>query len=132
MKIRRIFDNIEIKLICLLLAVVMWLYAKEGTEAVRRIMASGEQGRITFREVPIKLVDSEEQEQWEADPSKIILEVECPTAEVEKSSFQAVVSLTQKDKEKGSVTLTAGNVELPKGLIFVRAKPDEIHITRAP
>ena len=132
MKIRKIFDNIEIKVICLLLAIVMWLYVNKpiGTGAIDRAMAAisrGDQGRITFRKVPIQLVGL--QEEWEASPSEVSLEVKSLAAEIEMSAFQAVVSLTPKDGEEGCVTLTAENVELPDGLVFLKAKPNKIHIT---
>ena len=134
MKIRRLFDNIEIKLICLLLAVIMWFYANNprGTETIDQIIAirRGDREKITFREVPIELIElSSSQIRWKAEPSEISLEVKCPAAEVEISNFQAVVKLTQKDEEERRVTLTAENVELPEGLVFVKAMPSEIKIT---
>jgi len=135
MKIRRVFDNIEIKLVCLLLAIVMWLYVNKpiGTGAIDRAMAAisrGDQGRITFRKVPIQLVGL--QEEWEASPSEVSLEVKSLAAEIEMSDFQAVVSLTPKNGEAGRVTLTAENVKLPDGLIFLKAEPSKIDITPKP
>ena len=130
MKIRKIFDNIEIKLICLLLAIVMWLYAKpEGMEIIDKLMAvisRGDQERITFPEVPIALVGLPEQ--WGADRSTISLEVKSLVAEIETSNFRAVVKVTPKDVEERWVALTADNVTLPEGLGFVRAEPNKIKI----
>jgi YbbR domain-containing protein len=133
MKIRKIFDNIEIKLICLLLAIVMWLYVNRpiGTGAIDRVVAAisrNDQGRVTFRKVPVQLMGL--QEEWKADPSKISLEVKSLAAEIEMSDFQAVINLTPKDVEEGRVTLTAENVELPDGLIFMKAEPNKIKITK--
>lgn len=129
MKIRGIFDNIEIKLICLLLAVVMWLYANRGIDELTATIGN-DQGIITFHGIPIKLVGL--QKQWEANPSAISLKVKCSTAEIETSKFEAIVRLTGKDEdeEEFQVTLNADNVELPEGLTFVRAKPDEITLRR--
>jgi YbbR domain-containing protein len=130
MKIRRLFDNIEIKLICLLLAIIMWFYANNprGTETIDQIMAirRGDRDKIMFHEVPIELSDS--QIRWRAEPSEISVEVKCPTAEIEIGNFQAVVKLTQKDEEERRVTLSAENVELPEGLVFVKAMPSEIRL----
>ena len=121
MKIRRLFDNVEIKLICLLLAIVVWLYANypKGGETIEEIT-------VKFRDVPIELSGS--QKQWKADPSTISLEIKCPTAEIEAGNLRAVVRLTRENEEERRVILTAENTELPEGLIFVKAKPDEIQI----
>jgi len=134
MKIRKIFDNIEIKLVCLFLAIVMWLYASGSTEIVNRARTAilrGDRGRITFREVPIELRGSKEDAKLVAHPSKISLEVLCPmTAEIDATDFRAVVTVTRKDKNR--IQLNAKNVILPKGLSFVRAEPEEIQISSKP
>jgi hypothetical protein len=123
-----LFDNIEIKLICLLLAVVMWLYAnkQDAIDRFRMAMSRDEQRKITLREVPISLVGW--QKEWKADPSEIVLGVECPAAEIEMSNFRALVRLDQKDEEENRVTLTADNVVLPNGLVFVKAEPGELQL----
>ena len=130
MKIRRIFNNLEIKLICLLLAIVVWLYATRGTETVSRFMGAipgGEQEWITFREVSVDPVGA--QGKWRSDPDKISLEVRCPSAEVQVGDFRAIVKLAEKDEKAGRVvTLTAKNVTLPKGLVFVKANPGKIQL----
>ena len=141
MKIRGIFDNIEIKVICLLLAIVMWLYVSKGAGLIEWVAAPishDDQGRITFREVPIKLVALEEQKlvslekQWKASPSEISLEVKSMAAEVEMSNFRVGVKLTPEDREgkkECRITLTVENVVIPDGLTFVKAEPNEIRIT---
>jgi YbbR domain-containing protein len=141
MKVRRLFDNIEVKLICLLLAVVVWLYANNprGTEAIDRLIKTisrGEQGRITFRKVSVKLVGTEKE--WkpikghETISIRARIEVQSLESEIDTGDLQAEVELTKKDEEKKSVTLTAENVTLPKGLFFVKAEPETIKITPIP
>jgi len=132
MKIRKIFDNIEIKIICLLLAIVMWVYVNRpiGTGAIDRAMAAisrGNQGTITFRKVPVQL-----EKEWEANPSEISLEVRSLAAEIDMGNLQVRVNLTSEDEAEGRVTLTAENVQLPEGLTFLKAKPNRIEITRKP
>ena len=138
MKVRRLFDNIEVKLICLLLAVVVWLYANNpsGTETVdkfMKILSRGEQGKVTFRKVPVKLVGAEEE--WEPikDHETISIrariEVQSLESEIDTGDLQAEVRLTKGNEESKSVTLTAENVILPKGLFFVEAEPEVIKIT---
>jgi len=125
MKIRSIFDNIEIKLICLLLAIVVWLYANKLTGSWWPFQGQIQQSEITFREVPVKLIGI--QKEWEAEPKKI--EIKCLATEVEIENFQVVVELTRADEESRSVTLTDKNVKLPaEGLEFVRAKPSKVQI----
>ena len=126
MKIRGIFDNIEIKLICLALAIVMWLYAIKGTEVVNEAISRGDQGRVIFRGVPVELMSS--RGDWEPNPKEVLLEVKCVRAEVEMDRFQAVVRLTRKNETERQVVLTTENVVLPDGLIFVKAEPNEIQI----
>ena len=126
----KIFDNIEIKLICLFLAIVMWLYANkpEGIDNITAAITGDDQGRITFHEVPVELKPTNSQKQWGANPSEISLEVKCSAAEVKISKFRAIVKLTQENEEEGRINLTAKNIELPKGLIFMKAEPSEIEI----
>lgn len=123
MKIRSLFDNLEIKLICLLLAIVMWLYANKLTGSWWPFQGQTQKSEITFRNVPVKLTGDE----WEAVPREI--EIKCRAMEVEIGSLQAVVDLTQADEDDGWVTLTADNVKLPEGLEFMRAKPAKVQIS---
>lgn len=124
MKISELFDNLGIKLICLLLAIVVWLYASRGPQTdVER----GEPGKITFHEVPVQLEGISEDE-WKPKPEKISLEVECTTTEVAISAFHIEVRLMSGDEAKKRVDLTAANVKLPAGMIFVKAKPDEVEL----
>ena len=130
MKIRSIFDNLEIKLICLLLAIVMWLYANKLTGSWWPFQGQIQQSEITFREVPVKLEGTQKgtQNKWEAAPPGVV-EIKCLATEVEIGSLQAVVNLTRADEENRWVILSAKNVRLPEGLEFVRAKPPKIQIT---
>lgn len=125
MKIRSIFDNLEIKLICLLLATVMWLYANKLTGSWWPFQGQIQQSEITFREVPVKLVGI--QNEWESVPKKI--EIKCLAMEVEIGNLQVVVNLTRSDEESRWVTLSDKNVELPEGLEFVKAKPEKVQIS---
>lgn len=131
MKIHKLFENIEIKLICLLLAVVLWLYANNpiGTGVIDKVItfiSRGDQGIITFRNVPVQIVGL--QKKWKSNPREILLEVKCIVAEIEIDNFQAVVNLRRKDEESRQVILTSDNVALPKGLLFLKAEPEEIRI----
>lgn len=121
MKIGEVFDNIGIKLVCLLLAIVVWLYANKGVQ----IPGRGERGSVTFKGVPVRL-EGLPQGQWSLKPEKVSLEVECTTVEVSESILQAVVNLVQADIEKKKVIITAENVELPEGMKFIKAEPHEI------
>ena len=123
MKIGEVFDNIGIKLICLLLAIVVWLYATKGLQITRQ----DEPGRITFREVPIQLIGLP-QGQWKPMPEKISLEVEHSTVEIATSSLRAEVNLVPEDGVKKQVVLTEKNVKLPSGMNFVKANPDKIKL----
>ncbi len=134
MKIRRLFDNIEVKLICLLLAVVVWLYANNprGTETIDRLVKTisrGEQGILTFHKIAVKLVGV--QKEWEPvkKHERISIEVKSLGAEIDTGDFQVKVNLTRNDEGNKSVTLTEDNVILPKGLVFVKADPEIIEIT---
>ena len=122
MKISKFFDNIGIKLICLLLAVVVWLYANKGLQIPKR----GGRGQITFREVPIQLTPGG---RGKPDPENISLEVECSTTEVNAGNLRVVVATTLEDWKKKRVVLTPENVELPEGMDFVKAEPNEIGLT---
>jgi YbbR domain-containing protein len=124
MKIRSIFDNLTIKLICLLLAIVMWLYANKLTGSWWPFQGQIQQSEITFRDVPVKLTGI--QNEWEASPQEV--EIKCLATEVEIGNLRIVVDLTREDEEKRMVTLAAKNVKLPEGLEFVRAKPSKLQI----
>lgn len=137
MKLSRILDNIEIKLICLLLAVVLWLYASnpKGTETLEKLMKTvsrSEDGLITFTKLPIRLTGVEKK--WKAEPNRILLEVKCLSANIDLDNFQVVVKLKQSDEDKtdGKISLTEDNVILPKGLIFLRTDPKEVKIVSVP
>ena len=123
MKVTDLFDNIGIKLICLLIAFVVWLYANKGLQ----IGQDGEHSRVTFREVPV-LLSGLPQEQWKPNPDKIALEVEFSTSEVASSAFQVMVNINQADGAKKSVILTTENVSLPEGMNFIKAEPGEIEL----
>ena len=128
--IRRLLDNIEIKLICLFLAIVMWLYASDRTDILNRaraIITRGERGVITFHDVPIELTGSKEALKFTIEPTKVSISIACATnADVNVSDLRAKVKLTRKDKDL--VFLSEDNVELPEGLRFIRSEPREIHI----
>jgi len=126
MKISEVFDNIGIKLICLLLAIVMWLYANEGFQIVK----PSDRKKMTFHEVPVQLTGLP-QGQWKPKPGKISLEVKYSTAEITASTLQAVVSLIPEDGAKRQVVLTAENVKLPRGMDFVKAEPDKIKLVKS-
>jgi len=131
MKIRRLLNNIEIKLICLLLAVVMWLYANSSTGIINKARAAisyKERGIITFREVPVE-IESEKSGKDSAKlytiPKKISLGVSCSfTAEIDPANFRVVVKAAKKDR----ISLSSENVILPEGLDFEKAEPEEIRI----
>ena len=124
MKISELFDNLGIKLICLLLAIVVWLYAHRGPQTdVER----GGLGKITFHEVPVRLTGIPQGE-LKLKPEKITLEVECTTAEVTTSAFHVEVRLMPGDGAEKRVDLTSENVKLPAGMIFVKAEPDELEL----
>ena len=124
MKIRSIFDNLTIKLICLLLAIVVWLYANKLTGSWWPFQGQIQQSEITFRDVPVKLTGI--QNEWEASPQEI--EIKCLATEVEIGNLRIVVELTREDEENRMVTLAAKNVKLPEGLEFVRAKPSKLQV----
>ncbi len=105
MKIRKLMNNIEVKLICLLLAVVMWFYANSSTGIINRARAaiSGkERGIITFRDVPIEIemVDAKNDSRLIASPRKATISVSCPlTAEIDTSNFNVKIRITKKDRD---------------------------------
>ena len=128
--IRRLLDNIEIKLICLFLAIVMWLYANDRTDILNRastVITRGERGVITFHNVPIELIGSSEASKLVIEPSKIAISITCTTnSDINISGLQAKLKITRKDKDR--VFLSEDNVELPEGLRFIRSDPREIRI----
>ena len=135
MKIRRIFNNIGIKVLCLLLAIVMWLYANKakGPETLDRFVTAirqGREGKVTFLDISAKPTGL--QKEWIANPPRISLEAKCLVAEIRMGDLQVIVKLTREDEESSRVTLTEENVVLPEGLVFVKAEPKELQITAAP
>ena len=124
MKIRSIFDNLEVKLLCLLLAIVMWLYANRLTGSWWPLQGQTQQSEITFTEVPVKITGI--QKEWEADPEKI--EIKCLVTGVKVGTLQVEVELTRADEEERWVTLTTKNVKLPEGMEFVKSKPGKIQV----
>ena len=123
MKISEVFDNIGVKLVCLLLAIVMWLYATKGLQITRQ----DKPGTMTFRGVPIQLMGLP-QGQWKPEPEEISLEIEHSTVEIAIDRLRAVVILVPEDGVKQQVVLTEKNVKLPKGMNFVKASPDKIEL----
>lgn len=133
MKLSRLLNNIEVKLICLLLAVVLWLYASnpKGTETIEKFMKTlsrDEEGLITFRDLPVKVVGIEKK--WKAEPENLLLEVKCLDAEIDIENFQIVVNLKRKDEANpgAKIPIKSDNVVLPKGLVFLRTEPKEIKL----
>jgi YbbR domain-containing protein len=128
--IRRLLDNIEIKIICLFLAVIMWLYANDRTDIlnrVREVISGAEQGTITLRDVPIDLIGSKDASKFSSEPNQISISVICTSnAVIDVSSLRAKVKFTQKDIKQ--VLLNEDNVVLPEGLRFIKADPKEIKI----
>ena len=125
MKISEVFDNIGVKLVCLLLAIVIWLYATKGLQITRQ----DEPGRITFHEVPIQLMGLP-QGQWKPKPEWVSVKVEYSTVGIATSSLRVVVDLVPEDGVKRQVVLTEKNVRLPEGMIFVKADPDKIELVQ--
>jgi len=121
MKLSDAFENTGIKLVCLLLAIVVWLYANQ----VPQIPNPGERSNITFQNIPVQLRNLPE-EGRSPKPEKISLEVKCVMAEISMDIFRVVIRLTQTDITEGQVTLTTDNVELPEGMSFVKAEPQKI------
>lgn len=120
MKFSDTFENIGVKLVCLLLAIVVWLYANQAPQ----IPKQGERSSITFQNVPVQLKNPKKGQS--PKPEKISLEVEFMVAKISTDTFRVMIRLTDMDKTKGRVTLTANNVELPEGMSFVKAEPHEI------
>ena len=127
---RRLLDNIEIKLICLLLAVIMWLYASNKTDIVskaRSFISRSEQGAITLIDVPVELIGIKDDVKFTAEPSRISLEITYNSGtDIDIANLRARVKLAGKDKDK--VSLREDNVELPDGLIFIKSEPTELNI----
>ena len=126
MKIGKVFDNIGVKVICLLLAIVIWLYANKGLQIPGR---SEQGGIVTFKAVPVQLTGLP-QELWKPEPETISLAVRCSTVEITMNTLYAVVKLTPEDGAEQRVILTKENVTLPEGMDFVRADPDEIELAQ--
>jgi len=128
--IRKLLDNIEIKVICLLLAIVMWLYASDRTDIINRartFITRGERGIITFHDVPVEFTDSKEVSKLTAEPAKVSISINCSTdADISLSELSAKVKITGKDKDR--IFLSEDNVILPEGLRFIRSEPREIRI----
>lgn len=127
---RRLLDNIEIKLICLVLAVIMWLYASNRTDIVskaRSFISRSGQGAITLLDVPVELIGIKDAVKFTANPSRISMEIVCSSgADIDITNLRAKIRLTGKDKDK--VSLREDNVELPNGLIFIKSEPTELNI----
>jgi YbbR domain-containing protein len=128
--IRKLLDNIEIKVICLFLAIVMWLYASDRTDIVNRartFITRGERGVITFHDVPVEFTGSKEVPKLTAEPAKVSISINCSTdADINLSELSAKVKITRKDKDR--IFLSEDNVILPEGLRFIRSEPREIRI----
>jgi len=128
--IRKLLDNIEIKVVCLLLAIVMWLYASDRTDIISRarsFITRGERGVITFHDVPVELAGSKEVSKLTAEPAKISISITCATdADINVSELRAKLKIAPKDKDR--VFLSEDNIELPIGLRFIRSEPREIRI----
>lgn len=127
-------NNIEVKLICLLLAIIMWFYANSSTGIINRARAaiSGkERGIITFRDVPIEveMINAEKDSKLIPTPRRATISVSCPlTAEVDTSNFSVKIRITKKDRDKSRIILSEDNVILPSGLNFERSDPESIII----
>ncbi|MGQ9608307.1 MAG: hypothetical protein ACUVWN_03325 [bacterium] len=134
MKIRKLMNNIEIKLICLLLAIIMWFYANSSTGIINRARAaiSGkERGIITFRNAPIEIemINTENIGKLILTPRKVAISVSCPlTAEIDASNFNVKVRIAKKDLDRNRIILSEDNVILPPGLNFERSDPEVIYI----
>jgi YbbR domain-containing protein len=128
--IRKLLDNIEIKVICLLLAIVMWLYASDRTDLINRarsFITRGERGVITFHDVPVEFTGSKEFSKLTAEPAKVSISINCSTnADINVSELSVKVKITRKDKDR--IFLNEDNVILPEGLRFIRSEPREIRI----
>lgn len=128
--IRRLLNNIEIKIVCLFLAVIMWLYANDRTDILiraRQAISGAEYGTIILRDVPLDFTGAKDVSKFSSEPNKVSISVTCPTSAVlDVNSIRAKVKLTQKDNRK--VSLNEDNVILPDGLRFIKAEPEEIKI----
>ncbi|HGE72098.1 TPA: hypothetical protein ENX78_14770 [Candidatus Poribacteria bacterium] len=128
--IRKLLDNIEIKLVCLLLAVIMWLYANNRTDIIGRARAfitRSEQGAITLLDVPVELIGTKDSAKYSAEPNRISIEIICSSGtNIDIPNVKAKVKLSNKISDK--IPLKEDNVELPNGMKFVRSEPTEISI----
>ena len=127
MKIGKLFDHIGIKVICLLLAIIIWLYANKGVPIIGR--QERERASVTFSAVPVQLADLP-QGQWNLKPDKISLEAECTTIDISSVALMAVISLTQLDIAQKRVVITEENIKLPEGMKFIKAVPHQIEFSR--
>ncbi len=128
--IRKLLDNIEIKLICLLLAVIMWLYANNRTDIIgkaRAFISSNEQGVINLVDIPVELIGTKDTTEYIAEPSRISIAIACSSGTtIDIANIKAKVKLSGKDVDK--ISLKGQNVELPSGIKFIRSDPAEIII----
>lgn len=128
--IRKLLDNIEIKLVCLLLAVIMWLYANNRTDIIgraRAFIARSEQGAITLLDVPVELIGIKDSTKYSVEPNRISIEIICSSGtNIDIPNVKAKVKLSNKVSDK--ISLKEDNVELPNGMKFVRSEPTEISI----
>jgi len=132
--IRKILDNIEIKIICLFLAIIMWLYANDRTDIISRIRAfvsGAEYGAVILREIPVELTNVRDNESFSIEPKRISVSVICSTnALIDISTIRVKIKLAEKDQK--NILLNENNVILPDGLRFVNAEPREIKISNKP
>ena len=128
--IRRLLNNIEIKIICLFLAVIMWLYANDRTDILsrtREFISGTESGTVVLRDIPIDVSGTKEANDFSTEPSRISISVICSkNAIIDMTTLRAKVKWQQKDNKK--VVLDEYNVILPEGLKFIRSEPNEIRI----
>jgi len=128
--IRRLLNNIEIKIICLLLSVVMWLYANDRTDILsrtREFISGTESGAVMLRDVPIDVTGIKEANDFSTEPSRVSIFVICSkNAIIDMTTLRAKVKWQQKDNKK--VSLDENNIILPEGLKFIRSEPNEIRI----
>lgn len=110
----------------------MWFYANNKTDIIgkaRAFISRGEQGIITLVDVPLELVSVKDSNKYSSEPNKISIEVICDSGtNIDIANIKAKVKLSGKDK--GRISLTEQNVELPSGIKFVRSDPAEINISQ--
>lgn len=132
MKLRRFLDNLEIKIICLLLAIVMWFYANNSgrgvLERARSVISKETKGLITFRDVPIDVETDQLGVSLTPVPNKVTISFTCPSsAEIDPSNFRVKV---KSIKNRNQIVLSDETVLLPQGLEFKSAFPREISLLR--